>query len=230
MVATLAELRAALAHRSGWTGRKSVVSTGIEGLDRILPGGGLTQGGLVEWLAEPGCGSATLASFGLTTALGAGKSWCVVDGSRTFVGGSLPTDDIRRRCLVAHPEEEEQLWWAVEQSLRCSGIGLTWVWADRVPDRVIQRWQVAAEKGGGIGAVFRTPEAARRRSWADVRFGVVPVPSQGRGRRLQVSVIYCRGQMAGQSVTLELHDATHSVCVVPELAGSTASRRTAKVS
>jgi hypothetical protein len=50
-----------------------VFSTGVAALDRLLPGGGLQHGMLVEWLAElPGCDAATLGLLAAREACRAG--------------------------------------------------------------------------------------------------------------------------------------------------------------
>jgi len=130
---TLDQLKRALAAHSKPMGRPEIMPSGIEALDRMLPERAFSKGGLVEWLAEPGSGATTLASYVLPNLLSSGKSWCVIDSEGSVVGGGLSSKAHHERCLVVRPESAENTWWAVEQTLRCSGIALTWIWADQVP-------------------------------------------------------------------------------------------------
>ncbi len=216
------------------------LSTGLPGLDSLLPDQGLEPGWVVEWLAPvEGCGVAVLALQGVRTALGRQSAWAVIDGGR---------DDFRK---VGNPEGstgkfyplaaqgwgvslESLLWlrpssvadaaWAVEQCLRCPAVGVTWFQSDLVPDRVLQRWKIAAETGGGIGVLFRPSKAARQASWADVRWLVHPQPSVNAGRqRVRVELLSCRGACRlGESVDLDVCDVTGEVRLVSTVT-STAS-------
>ena len=63
----------------------AVFSSGAAAIDRLLPGGGLRHGMLVEWLAElPGCGAATLGLLAAREACRAGGVLVVLDRAQTF--------------------------------------------------------------------------------------------------------------------------------------------------
>src|SRR5262245_53430526 len=60
-------------------------SSGAAAIDRLLPGGGLQHGMLVEWLAErPGCGAGTLGLLAAREACRAGGMLVVVDRAGMF--------------------------------------------------------------------------------------------------------------------------------------------------
>src|SRR5262245_52378136 len=62
-----------------------VFSSGVAAIDRLLPGGGLRHGMLVEWLAErSGCGAATLGLLAAREACRAGGMLVVLDRAQTF--------------------------------------------------------------------------------------------------------------------------------------------------
>src|SRR5262249_32767144 len=74
------------------------------------------------------------------------------------------------------------------------GIAVAWYRCDTVPDRVLRRWQLAAEAGGGVGMLFRPLSATRQRSWSDLRLTVTPIVHSSRfSRTVRVEVVYCRG-------------------------------------
>ncbi|HUQ70169.1 MAG TPA: hypothetical protein VM165_11630, partial [Planctomycetaceae bacterium] len=200
---------------------RPIVSSGIAALNRILPAGGYQAGTLVEWLANTGSGAADFAFRSLPAALPKAKTWCVVEATSTFCPWPTLAATTRRECLVVRATAEADQWWAVEQALRCPGVAMTWCWADRTPDRVLRRWQLAAEAGGGIGMLFRPPEARRHPSWADLRLSVTPLVQQhSTGRTVRMEVLYSRGRLGGQAAVLELDHATGAVRVVSELADS----------
>lgn len=214
------------------SGEKNRLSTGLPALDSLLPDRGLEPGCLVEWLAPvEGCGTSLIALQGVRSALKRKPTWAVVDSRGEFYppaaqgwGLSLET------MLWLRPSSVADAAWAVEQCLRCPAVGITWFQADSLPDRVLQRWKIAAETGGGIGMLFRPAKVARSPSWADVRWLVHPRPAMKTGRRrVQVELISCRGEChRGASVELELCNATGDVRLVSSMASSTPAVRAAR--
>lgn len=216
----LAELRSALARPRA---NAELISTGMQGLNRLLPDHGWRTGSLVEWLSDPGQGAFELAFRSLILRLPVESTWCVIDPEGTFF--ALPAmGRTASRCLILRPQPRD-VWWTVEQVLRSPGIAATLVPINTVPERVLRRWQRAVESGGGIGMLFRPPSAARERSWSDVRLSVTPVRASRFSRTVRVEVVSCRGRLGGQPVSLELHHAPDSLSVVSELDDSTAANR-----
>ena len=207
------------------------LSTGLSALDALLPGGGLEPGWIVEWLSPvEGCGAAVLALQGVRPALQRRPVWAVVDGTGEFHpsaawgwGVSLDT------LLWLRPSSVADTAWTIEQCLRCPAVGVTWFQADLLPDRVLQRWKIAAGTGGGIGILFRPARAARNASWADVRWLVQPRPAAvAQGRRVRVELLSCRGECrAGDSIELDVCDAAGHVRLVSSVAGAAPAIRAA---
>lgn len=207
-----------------------VVSTGILALDELLPQRGIPKGGIVEWLvADAGTGAATLALSGVRAALektsGGMGCWVVIDLQRQFfppaaLGWGIPPE----RLLLIQPASERDAAWAFEQALRCPGVAVTWHWIGSVTERMLQRWKVAAEAGGGQGVLFRSDRALKQAAWADVRWLVQPVSCRSEsGRRLRLKLVYCRGTLGEDQVEVECNDETGLVRVVPQLADSTSA-------
>lgn len=201
------------------------LSTGVSALDALLPEGGLEPGWLVEWLVPvEGCGVSVLALQGVRTALVRQPVWAVVDGACEFHPPAARGWGISLETLLwLRPSSIADAAWTVEQCLRCPAVGVTWFQGERVPDRVLQRWKIAAEIGGGIGVLFRSAKVARYASWADVRWLVQPRPmiTKTGGRRMRVELVSCRGGChRGGSVELEVCDATGNVRLVSAVAGA----------
>ena len=210
--------------------QQPLLSLGIPALDALLPGRGLERGSLVEWLSPvEGSGTATLALQGVRCALEQHRAWAVVDATGEFhppvaLGWGVPLESL----LLLRPTSVSDAVWTVEQCLRCPAIGLTWFRTEHLPDQVARRWKLAAEIGGGVGVLFRPETAARRASWADVRWRVQPrVAVRTTGRVVRVELVSCRGAFAGGSVELDVNVATGDVCLVSAVAGPTAVVRAA---
>lgn len=209
----LAELRTAISRPTA----KPRISTEIPDLDGLLEGG-WRRGTLIEWLSERGSGVCDLVLRAMQPLLSERAVWCIVDSEQT----SYPLLSSEVRCLVVRPSNLKEVWWTVEQTLRLPGVAVTWCCIDSVPERVLRRWQLAAEAGGGIGMFFRPLHAAQQRSWSDLRLSVTPIVRSSRMRRtVRVEVVSCRGRLGRQAVMLELHHAPDTVPVVSELDDST---------
>lgn len=204
------------------------LSTGVPALDGLLPGGGLEHGSLVEWLVPvDGSGAASLALQGVRPALERRAVWAVVDPAAEFYSPAVQGWGIAlESLLLLRPTSIADTAWTVEQCLRCTAVGVTWIQMETLPERVLQRWKIAAQVGGGVGVVFRPARTRRQTSWADVRWLVDPRPGTSTpGRRIRVELLMCRGTFAGGSVELDVNDATGDVRLVSAVAGAATARR-----
>ncbi len=163
------------------------VSTGCEALDRLLPGGGLRRGTLVEWLARgEGAGAETLAVGVAVQACRDGGALVVVDGRRQFYAPAAARLGIELgRMIVVQAAAEADQAWALDQALRCPAVAAVLAWAARLEGRGFRRLQLAAEQGGGLGLLMRPADALKEPSWADVRFWVEPMGAEGRGQKAE---------------------------------------------
>lgn len=211
---------------SNRSGRAAVVSSGIAELDALLPDGGFCRGTLVEWTDPgPGSGAVTLALLTAQQACADGGPLIVVDRSGEFYPPALPVlaED---QLYVVRPANDRDEIWALEQILRCTGVGAVLAELGDVADRDYRRLQLAAEAGEGLGLFRRTlRQAAARHApcWAETRLAVTPIPlwnSSGRGRLLRIAVLRCRTQATDKTVALEMDDETGHVRVVSSLADS----------
>lgn len=198
------------------------LSTGIPGLDRLLPERGFPPGTLVEWLSSgTGSGTGTLAFQIAANILRKNENCVVIDPHQTFFPVASGVD----RMIVVHPLNEREALWAWEQSLRCSGVAVVMGWLDQLPNQTYRRLQLAAETGGAMGFLLRPAIHRSQPAWADVRFRVESLPTKelDSGRRLTVEMVHCRGRAGGGILKLDMDDETGDVRVVPELAAATHS-------
>ena len=214
-----------------------VFSAGAAAIDRLLPGGGLQHGMLVEWLAElPGCGAATLGLVAAREACRAGGMLVVLDRAQTFyppaaVGWGVDP----ARLIVVRPRTARDEIWAAVQSLRSPVVAAVWAMIDRLDSRNFRRLQLAAEAGRTLGVLVRPASARGQPSWADVRLGVGTRQGDGETRRqgeavdrrfslsppllvslsrsryVQVSLLRSHGGRSGGSVLVEIDEAAHAV-------------------
>jgi len=178
------------------------ISTGSPALDRLLPAGGLRRGMLVEYLAAaPGSGAGTLALAAAREACRGGRALVVMNqpvdpacraGSRTG-GQSLDSGPARQagptyfyplaaaawgvdltQLLVLRPANRADALWALDQALRCPGVGAVWSQWDRIDVHDFRRLQLAAECGGTLGLLVRPARYRGQPTWADVQWLVSP--------------------------------------------------------
>ena len=229
---TIAALQARVRRMEGAHHAQSQrVMSGIEALDRLLPGRGFPRGALVEWLGEPGGGASSLALLAAREACREGGALVAVDRLRRFyppAAAGLGID--LENLIVVRPQRQADERWAVHQALNCKAVAAVLCWPEKLDDRTFRRWQLAAEQGGALGLLVRPEEAIASPAWSEVRLRVRAAPSS-LNRRLLVEVVGCRGGRGGESVEWELDDAanstTNAVHLASPVADSTPRRRAA---
>lgn len=182
------------------------LSTGWPPLDRLLPGGGLQRGSLVEWLAdEPGSGAALLAWQAARQAAQEGGVIVVLDRRREIYPLALAAWGVALdRVVFVQPQTVRDEGWAWDQALRCPGVAAVWGWIERAEDSLFRRWQLSAEASGCLGLLLRPGAARTEPTWADVRWWVEPRVATA-GRRVRVELLRCRQGGSG-SVELVLDE------------------------
>jgi protein ImuA len=219
----------------------SVISSGLEVLDRLLPDAGFRAGTLIEWMAAKGSAD-QLALWAARSALGEDRVLIVIDDEETLYPPAAAAlgIDLRRLILVrpgktarrgAQAETAKrpaatrikttrikttsvETLWALEQALASRGVAVTFCRLEKLSARVFRRLQLAAERGKGLGFLIRPATARGEPSWSDVRLGIEAM-SEGdasSARRWRVEVLRCRRGAAGERFALlEYDDATNTV-------------------
>lgn len=193
---------------------RRVVSTGIPALDELLPESGLRRGALNEWIgAEVGCGVLSLAMRVAAAAQSDGPL-IIVDTEKTLYPPAIQATGVSlTESIVVRPASLTEALWAVEQSLRCVGIGGVLFPVDQLRTQDFRRLQLAAESGTAVGLLVRPSGSQRQPGWADVRLLVSPRPARPNSfcRRMAVQCIYAKGSLTDRTIELEMCDETGAV-------------------
>jgi protein ImuA len=78
------------------------------------------------------------------------------------------------RLIILRPANEADALWALDQALRCPGVGAVLGSCDRLDVRDFRRLQLAAETGGTLGLLLRPDHLRGQPTWADVQWRVSP--------------------------------------------------------
>jgi protein ImuA len=214
--------------RSAAGGDSDLLPSGLGPLNPLLPGGGFRGGTLVEWLAEgEGTGVSVLALRSVLPWLSNGETCVVIDEDQEFYPAFLAALGVDlAQLLLVHPGPRD-VWWALEQALRCRGVAVTVGSLQAAPDRILRRLRLAAESGGGIGILLRPAALRDQPTWCHLRLLAtsLPAPPQLMGRRTRIEVLYCQGGPSGGRVEVDFHEETGDVRVVPPVASARDARQ-----
>jgi protein ImuA len=175
-----------------------VVTHDCPAIDQLLPQHGYSRGTLVQWLSAGGQAADFLSLRVAHQACQNGGALVVVDPLQQFfppaaaaLGINLDNLIVLRTGQLNFPREveapaetrhQDDLLWAIDQSLRCSAVAAVWGPVGEIDDRWFRRFQLSAESSGCLG-LFRQPlSAARLPSWAEVQWTLSSTFSESRTR------------------------------------------------
>jgi protein ImuA len=227
---TVLELRSSLRNMQPGLRRevneKAVVSTSISALDAMLPNRGLQRGTLSEWIAaEPGSGAVSLA-MRVARQAQQGGPLIIVDRQRQIYAPAISASKVSlAHTILIHPRSRADELWAIEQSLRCSGVGAVLCQVDHLKTQEFRRLQLAAESGTAVGLLLRSATAQSQSGWADIRLLVSPraSPPQLFCRRVAVRCVYAKGGLIDRTIELDICDETSAVCLAAGFPDSAAA-------
>ncbi|MGE5248214.1 MAG: translesion DNA synthesis-associated protein ImuA [Verrucomicrobiota bacterium] len=200
-------LSALLAHPGVWRGDgvgaapgREVLPTGHPALDGLLPGGGWPANAATEILfPREGIGELRLLLPVLADLSREGRRVAWVDPPHLpYVPALAAAGTELSRFLVVRTGVARDRFFAVEQCLRSGACGAVLAWPETWDDRSVRRLQLAAEKGGSLGVLFRPERGCGRSSAAALRLRVAPS-----SRGLVVEILKGRGG-AGRSAVVPL--------------------------
>ena len=226
------------AHSAQRSGRAAAVPTGLAPIDALLPEGGLLTGALHEIEAGPGPSGRVAphdgAALGFTAHLlgrfGPGTIlWCRRP-TGTFdappYAPALAAWFDPARLLTVTARRDEDLFWAMEEGLRCPGIAAV-VGETRAADPTAgRRLSLAAEKNG-VPALLLRAQPAPPQSVCATRWRIASAPSQSTPGLADVGTARWRLELRRNrfgtpsaaetpSWLLEWNDETHCLAVVPQ--------------
>lgn len=203
------------------------ISSGCAALDRILAGDGLCRAAITEYVADMGSGATVLSLIAAREACRDGGALVVIDQKRQFHPPAAANVGIDlANTIFVQPRTRGDELWALNQALRCQGVGAVLSWPDRLDDRAFRALQLAAEAGETVGLFVRPTSVRGRPAWSAIRLLVEALPATNFKRRMRVEVLRCRNGRAGKYVEMELDDETGSLqesrplSLAAELAGS----------
>jgi hypothetical protein len=198
-------IRSLLEHPGLWLGDGSgaasgqgVVTTGFASLDELLPGSGWPLGAVTEVLASrEGVGELRLLVPVLADLSRRGRRIAWVNPPHVPYPPAFFASGIAlSRVLLVRAESNRDRLWAVEQCLRSGACGAVLFWPEKCDTQSLRRLQLAAEKGRGLGFLFRSQGAAGSSSPAALRLRLAPMSGGvvvevvkgrgGAGRRAEV--------------------------------------------
>ena len=223
------QLRADLAHRLATatkatatkatatkaTVTKSVhqaVTSGCLSLDDLLPDKGFTRGTFVEWLGEgAGCGAGFLALVAAREACREDGFAVVIDTPRRFYPPAAAACGLElSRLLLVRPQCEKDVYWAVDQALRCPRVSAVLAWPQHIPNRIFRRWQLSAESGDCLGLLVRPATVEPEPSWAETRLRVIPRASRN-DWQLTLEILRCRGGLHKNQLEIVIDEQTGKI-------------------
>lgn len=160
---------------------RRVIPSGHSELDARLPGGGWPFPALIELLVERwGVGELDLlipALRRLTTDAAGSRVRTLAWLNPPYIPyapalterGLNPAD-----ALVTAPLSTVQTLWATEQALRSGACAAVLAWVDRAATPSLRRLKLAAQEGGCLGMLFRSPRARTQASPANLRLALTP--------------------------------------------------------
>lgn len=152
-------------------GAGHIIQNGCEAIDSLLPEGGYPQGSLVQWLSSGGLGAEYLSLRVAQQACQAGGALVIADPQKQFFPPAAAAMGLKLDNLILlQPENEKELWWGIDQALRCSAVAAVWGWLDVIEERQFRRFQLSAESSGALGLFLQPYVAARKPSWAEVQW------------------------------------------------------------
>lgn len=171
-------------------------STSCGSFDSLLPGHGIREGSLIEWLGEGDVSGVGLVSLVVGRQVcPRGRPVVLIDTRHDLfpLSLSLLGFDLSQLVLV-RPDNEREALWACEEALRCDAVGLVWANLDPPNSTSFRRLQLAVESSAGIGFLVRSAQSLRQPSWAEVRLKVQPRPAHCGNPCFRVDVVSSGGQ------------------------------------
>ncbi|CAN5657558.1 hypothetical protein BH09PLA1_BH09PLA1_20890 [soil metagenome] len=140
--------------------------------------------------------------------------WCDPQGKLyppAVAAMGVPLD----RLFLLRPKTIPDENWAIAECLRCRGVSATIASPRRLSRIEARRFQLAAERGRGIGILLRPYDRTANVYSAATRWLVSPQRGLRTVQRWRIELIHGHGGQIGQAVILEHHRETNSIQILP---------------
>jgi hypothetical protein len=109
------------------------------------------------------------------------------------------------RLLILRPKSIIDENWAITECLRCRGLAATVAAPRRISRIEVRRFQLAAERGGGVGILLRPYDRNAHVYAAVTRWLIAPARGERTVQKWRIQLIHGHGGRLGQAVILEHH-------------------------
>ena len=140
-----------------------------------------------------------------------------VDMANLIILRSQPKPTAQNQSARSNLQTDSDLYWAIDQSLRCSAVGAVWGPLGAIDQRWFRRFQLSAESSGCLGLFIQSAQQAGQPSWAEVQWLVAGTKANrtnctsDRQQRVQLQLLRCRGSKARASVEVGVDAVTGQV-------------------
>lgn len=192
-----------------WRGQNSAlngryISTGLAGLDKVLPYKGWPSHGVIE-VSVSNWGIGELGIFWPLL-----RRQCDLKHYIAWIAPphipyapSLTAKGIDLSCcrVLFNPGKDHQILWCAEKLLKSSECGITLVWPRNLSDQAVRRLQLVTEKQGNYCILWRTGDHSYswNGSYASIRLELSRV-KQG----LRINILKARGTCRYPNITLDI--------------------------
>ena len=214
------------------------VSSGCAAIDRLLPGGGYIPGTITQWLTPGGLAADYLSLMVAKEACRDGGALVVIDPWEQFYPPTAAALGINMGNLIILRSRQgkagirdNDLFWSIDQSLRCPAVGAIWGPLDAIDERWFRRFQLSAESSGCLGLFVQGIDQVRQPSWAEVQWLVTgntaahgqnfdaeknsvptPCPQSGSSQHhIRLQLMRCRGAQTGKSIDVAIDAVTGAI-------------------
>jgi protein ImuA len=185
-----------------------VVSSGIDELDKALPGGGWPAGNLTELLLPiEGLGEIGLLSRMLEQATQAGRHVLLVSPPYTpYMPAWKNLGMDSRRIVIVKAHTPAERLWAIEQGIKSAAFGAILGWLSGISQQATRKLQIIARAVATLVFLFRPASARLEPSAAPLRILLQPVPVRRHAlsHTLRLHLLKRRGMPPGLSIYLTL--------------------------
>ncbi len=205
-------------------GSESVLSTGVDVLDRLLPLGGMPRGQVVEWVAARSGGSASLLRRLVLHRAGQDEKVALVDAGRTLAAEDWVVPASTSALTFVRPADPRDGPWCAELLLRAGGFSLVIHDGVGLSEQAAQRLSHLARESDSVLLVIRptwAPGYGGRGGLATVRLRLDPVgptllgPGQAPPLRAPVTAALIMGGSPAQVEVSRETIPTHRLCAHP---------------
>jgi hypothetical protein len=121
------------------------------------------------------------------------------------------------RLYLLRPQGGADESWAITECLRCPGVGAVVASPQKISRIEARRFQLAAERGGGVGILLRPTGRGDFIYAAATRWLVSPHPGERTIQRWTIQLLHGHGGCIGSTVILEASRENHSLRALEKL-------------